>query len=100
MSLPQFLNRTHRLALGVANPAVKEGDQLRAQDQPMEGQGSEAFLHGPLLTGRLVRVQAGVRSVSVMDLTPCVTSFIYPSSQKSSCFGSLQNSPEHFRDSC
>lgn len=60
--------KTHRLALRVTNTPDEEGDQLWAQDQAMEGQRSEAFLHGPLFTGRLVGVQVGVGSVSVTDL--------------------------------
>ena len=55
--------RPYRLVLGVAGAPQQQCDQLRAQDQAVEGQGSEALLHGPLLAGGLVGVQVGVGHV-------------------------------------
>lgn len=54
---------TDRLVLGVADTSDEQVDQLGAQYQTVEGERSEALLHGPLLTGRLIWVQVGVGSI-------------------------------------
>ncbi len=54
---------TDRLVLSVADPSDEQVDQLGAQDESVEGERSEALLHGPLLAGRLIWVQVGVRSI-------------------------------------
>lgn len=53
-----------RLALSVADAPIEQVNQLRAQDESMEGQRPEALLHGPFLTGRLIWVQVRVRGMS------------------------------------
>ena len=55
---------TDRLVLSITNSSDEQVDQLRAQDKAVEGEWSEALLHGPLLTGRLVWIQVGVGSMS------------------------------------
>lgn len=52
-----------RLVLSIADPSDEEVDQLGTQDEAMEGEWSEALLHGPLLTGRLIWVQVGIGSI-------------------------------------
>ena len=54
---------TDRLVLSVAHPSDEQVDQLGAQDEAVERERSEALLHGPLLTGRLIWVQVGVGSI-------------------------------------
>lgn len=55
---------TDRLVLSVADPPDEQVDELRAKDEAVEGEWSEALLHGPLLAGRLIWVQVGVGSMS------------------------------------
>lgn len=47
---------TDRLVLSVADPSDEQVDELGAQDEAVEGERSEALLHGPLLAGGLVGV--------------------------------------------
>ena len=54
---------TDRLVVSIADPSDEQVDQLRAQNEAMEGEWSEALLHGPLLTGRLIWVQVWVGSM-------------------------------------
>ena len=58
---------THRLAFRVTDSSDEQGDELRAQDQAVEGQWAEALLHGPVFARGLVRVQVGVGGVSVIQ---------------------------------
>lgn len=58
---------TDRLVLSITDSSDEQVDQLRAQDKAMEGEWSEALLHGPLLTGRLIWVQVGVGSMPAHD---------------------------------
>lgn len=54
---------TDRLVLSITDPSYEQIDQLGAQNEAVEGEWSEALLHGPLLTGRLIWVQVGVGSI-------------------------------------
>ena len=58
-----YIYISDRLVLGVADTSDEQVDQLGAQYQTVEGERSEALLHGPLLTGRLIWVQVGVGSI-------------------------------------
>ena len=60
--------RPYRLVLGVAGTPQQQRDQLRSQDQAVEGERSEALLQGPLLAGGLVGVQVGVGHVPVDEV--------------------------------
>lgn len=55
---------TDRLVLCVADATDQQVDQLRAQDDAVEGQRSEPLLHGPLLARGLVWVQVRVGCMS------------------------------------
>ena len=56
---------TDRLVLSITHSADEQGDELRAQNEAVEGQRSESLLHGPVLAGRLIWVQVGVWYMSV-----------------------------------
>lgn len=62
-SISKHKSSTDRLVLGVADPSDEQVDQLGAEDEAVEGKWSEPLLHGPLLTGRLIRVQVWVWSM-------------------------------------
>lgn len=56
---PTFQNsrgQTYGLTFGIAHSSDEQGDQLGAQDKAVEGQRTEALLHGPVFARGLVRV--------------------------------------------